>query len=394
MAKQSSTKGKSVFQQYKEDNDLLQDLPNWKIKRLCMSNPVVISGPYEGEVPDKSFKQAYGSTISTYPHYPDNASREGDPMCDSYRIHTHKNGILFCVTDGCNWGERPKEAANRAKNAFVVYLSGKMGEVKTIKEIGDVLISALHHANHAIVFDKNDPWMAGTTTLLGGVVVQIDNKHYPTDPSWAFVCCTIGDCKAFVFKDKEKEVVDITAGNRIDVTDARDPGGRIGPYINDGEPDLRNLALICAPVAEKDIVFVVSDGVHDNLDPQTLGKSPAEANIKGITAGVAWDSLDRDMVSHAKMLYECKLLQALIGADETFISPRQISKKLMDHCRLTTSSSREFMEQNPNLPLASDYAKYPGKMDHTTCAAFRIGCHDPYRPTSQRESNDLEVWPY
>ncbi len=35
-----------------------------------------------------------------------------------------------------------------------------------------------------------------------------------------------------------------------------------------GQPDLRNLVLYYQPLAENDLVFAVSDGVHDNLDPQ------------------------------------------------------------------------------------------------------------------------------
>jgi hypothetical protein len=39
----------------------------------------------------------------------------------------------------------------------------------------------------------------------------------------------------------EKKVYDVTATNRNEVEDAKDPGGRIGPYIDQGNPDLRNL---------------------------------------------------------------------------------------------------------------------------------------------------------
>ena len=54
-------------------------------------------------------------------------------------------------------------------------------------------------------------------------------------------------------------------GNRKG-NDAKDPGGRIGPYIDpNGDPDLRNLILYTYPCDEGDIFIIVSDGVHDNL---------------------------------------------------------------------------------------------------------------------------------
>ena len=52
------------------------------------------------------------------------------------------------------------------------------------------------------------------------------------------------------------------------------------------------------------------------------------------------------------------------------------------HCRVcveallafalqNTSSSREWMAAHPEQRLPSDYRRFPGKMDHTTCLAFR-----------------------
>jgi len=36
------------------------------------------------------------------------------------------------------------------------------------------------------------------------------------------------------------------------------------------------------------------------------------------------------------------------------------------------------MEQNPQTGMANlSYTEYPGKMDHTTCIAFKVGDWDP-----------------
>lgn len=61
---------------------------------------------------------------------------------------------------------------------------------------------------------------------------------------------------------RDGKVIDVTAGNRGNLTDARDPGGRIGPQLSLGRPDLRNLALVNVPVLDDDLLFAVSDGVH------------------------------------------------------------------------------------------------------------------------------------
>lgn len=68
--------------------------------------------------------------------------------------------------------------------------------------------------------------------------------------------------RAYHWSCKTREVVDITQGNRTNLTDVSDPGGRIGPYLNGGTPDLRNLDLYLQPCAVGDVILCVSDGVH------------------------------------------------------------------------------------------------------------------------------------
>ncbi len=42
-------------------------------------------------------------------------------------------------------------------------------------------------------------------------------------------------------------------------------GGRIGPYLENDEPDLANLGVFFEYVEPGDMIFVVSDGVADNF---------------------------------------------------------------------------------------------------------------------------------
>jgi hypothetical protein len=62
-------------------------------------------------------------------------ARDGDPICDSFRVRTFINGAVVCIADGCNWGARPKKASNVAKDTFVSFL--EKAALKTIKTVRD-----------------------------------------------------------------------------------------------------------------------------------------------------------------------------------------------------------------------------------------------------------------
>lgn len=102
---------------------------------------------------------------------------------------------------------------------------------------------------------------------------------------------------------------DITDGNRMNLTDPRDPGGRLGPYTRQGGPDLRNFDIFSKVCKTGDILLLCSDGVHDNFDPQHLGsllfssfltdikgKLPRELGIDADT----WDDVSEDIGTTVK----------------------------------------------------------------------------------------------
>lgn len=80
------------------------------------------------------------------------------------------------------------------------------------------------------------------------------------------VAVSVGDSKLFKFDSYKRTVFDITylasisqnyfyrSGSRLDSTDPKDPGGRIGPW-NDGAPDYRNLAYYFCPCNEG--IFII-----------------------------------------------------------------------------------------------------------------------------------------
>ena len=176
------------------------------------------------------------------------------------------------------------------------------------------------------------------------------------------------------------------------MNDARDPGGRIGPYVGDGMPDTRNLSLFFDRCRDGDMLIYCTDGVHDNLDAGSLGVDPEEftEDFKGMT----WDQasmFNKELAEGIKSaFYEARLEMILneqhdkeakekAGSSDfvpTPPTPKEVAELLLDYCTRVTLSSRTFMEANPSLKLPSDYKLYPGKMDHTTCVVVRVGKQD------------------
>jgi len=139
-----------------------------------------------------------------------------------------------------------------------------------------------------------------------------------------FLGITIGDCKCFRYSAETQECTDITAGNRMNIVDPRDPGGRLGAHQKNGDPDLRNLDFVFTPLAEGDILIVASDGVHDNLDPQVQGKAPKEFGVDASD----WDEVDITQGTKIKTEFMNNFLTTLIKKDGLEVTPAIITKKL------------------------------------------------------------------
>jgi hypothetical protein len=107
-------------------------------------------------------------------------------------------------------------------------------------------------------------------------VLQVDSKE-KDDSSWVFVAISVGDCAAYRYSATLRRAFDITNNHRFN-TDLSDPGGRIGPADEHGNPDLRNLKFVYCLCEPHDTLILMTDGCHDNLDPQIAGKLPNELN--------------------------------------------------------------------------------------------------------------------
>jgi hypothetical protein len=343
---------------------LYEELPKHKV--------VGVRGPGLWKVDGEDVDELFVSTrsVSTYPHLP-SGEKDGDPIADRLYVQVHENRAFVAVADGCNWGKRPQMAARDAVAAVSGYLSDKQELIRDVQDAGHFLLRSFAEAHKRIVAGKEDIWEAGTTTLIGALCLELEPTQ-DSDPRWGLLCASVGDCKAFIAQNRTREVIDVTSGNRNNVVDGRDPGGRLGPYVGQGWPDLRNLRLYWSPCEAEDIVMIMSDGVHDNLDPQTLGKLPTELKLPSDAKWTTWDEVPHDLVARVKSEYMRALLADIVFSGEPK-SPSSITDRLINHCLEVTRKAREFMESHPNKKQPTDYIEFPGKMDHTTCVTFVVG---------------------
>ena len=240
--------------------------------------------------------------------------------------------------------------------------------------------------------DEEMLFLAGSTTVIVGAIVpvaqpagiaNVKNRCKNKGFEYLFVCVSVGDCKAF-HVGKNGRYTEITVGNRRNISDACDPGGRLGSYKEDGSPDLRNISCYWHPCNKEETIVLMTDGVYDNLgnkkmyrgelkiDPRSLGKLPKDFQVRVSS----WDKMEELKGSKEYVQTETRMSDFAQNMCENVVNgenePEKIVEKLLQYCVDTTKSSREWSEANPNSKLPKDYVQFPGKMDHATVIACKI----------------------
>eukprot|EP01116_Phalansterium_solitarium_P000643 TRINITY_DN10485_c0_g1_i1.p1 TRINITY_DN10485_c0_g1~~TRINITY_DN10485_c0_g1_i1.p1 ORF type:complete len:913 (+),score=258.32 TRINITY_DN10485_c0_g1_i1:60-2798(+) len=363
----------SIIKDSARREQLLASVSKLPVKPLSSDEIVTLVSTFDwstGEIGEKSFEDIVcGKSVSTYPRDSLTGKREGDPICDQFCASVYDNRIISVVADGCNWGEEPKEAARKATRITTQYIKRHQHEIRDAHDAALLLFRAFHLAHKSIVIDRTeeDMFVAGTTTMIAGVVLELEQPL--NGKPFAFVAASVGDCKAYYWPQNSARLSEITRGNRGGV-DARDPGGRIGPMLDGGEPDLRNFNLYFYLCDENDVIVLVSDGVHDNFDPRLLGRTPREL---GMSNDDDWEQYkDTKNVESEARIWDWmeKYMTSLVPQPVTV---QGIVRHLVQQGIDTTRTSREWMQNNPGKRLPTDYKQFPGKLDHTTCMAFRVG---------------------
>uniref|UniRef100_A0A6B2KYC2 PPM-type phosphatase domain-containing protein n=1 Tax=Arcella intermedia TaxID=1963864 RepID=A0A6B2KYC2_9EUKA len=289
------------------------------------------------------------------------------------------NRTILNISDGCGWGTRSARAAEICSKVVVDYLSKPhvQDAITNTQSCEAELKKVLDQAHQSILEQQGQLQPNGTfstvdcgnTTAIIGLVMKIRGNS--TTDDWAFICTCVGDCKAYHYNSRVSKVTEVTVGNRVNLNDAKDPGGRLGPWNDDGSPDLRNLKNYFWPCGLGDMIILASDGVHDNLDPEHLGFSPAEV-CTGKYENVAWSEIPREELELIKSRYACELIEKRIK-EHSEITPKRLRRLLIHNAQDVTKKVREYMESNPNTGEPKDYKNFPGKMDHTSCICYDVG---------------------
>ncbi len=173
-----------------------------------------------------------------------------------------------------------------------------------------------------------------------------------------------------------------------------------------------------------DLVWVVSDGVHDNIDPQIMGYQPHQ--MRNVAYGEKsqqqyrleeaeeedtfhqpplddWESLPHRESTQLKNEFSIRYMEQLLlggvsprqlnrvfkkegcagataedapttnghyhnGSKTRSLNPLIVTKKLLSHCVEITKAARTFMEENPDEEQPFNFQQFPGetKLVHTT----------------------------
>ncbi|KAL6055312.1 TipA [Balamuthia mandrillaris] len=350
--------------------------PDMKIRPLAKRERTQrVFGPKkdnkEESIISRSDIMVSGISSSSFPKRPGTSLRDGDPVADSFRCTCWDNRVIAAVADGCNFGNRPQEAATKATFAFVEHVNGKQ-TFGDLQEAGKLIEEAFEQAHLHIIANKKgaDIWEAGTTSLCGGMIVEL-KKEDKRDLNWGFICGAVGDIKVYRWTPKQPKgsrVMDVTENNRFQARDERDPGGRLGPYLDEGLPDLRNFRLYWTPCDKGDMFFFLTRGVYENFHPMMQGKTPKDIPDLSVST---WEEAEKNALAQQQItLWMNSQLEQLIenhGASPT------ISKAILTMCMQITSARRTFMEDNQSARPPTDYVSFPGKLDHMTALVLRVG---------------------
>lgn len=321
------------------------------------------------------------------------------------------------LADGCGWGSRSRRAAVTAVTGICEVVEAEMSSFSNLQDVARAMLTGLHLGHSRIWDGVSATWEVGTTTALIGMLVKTtkgDKNLFGSAP-YVLICLNIGDCKAFVTRRQAGDVVevlDLTVESKRTVREKSDPGGRIGPY-DEGQADVRNLLFSMVGVWPEDYISFVSDGVHDNLDPETLGKSldfslkrnphlarqvfklEVDDDTQTVTipeamcTNAAWESIAIEQGELLKAEYREHMISNFITTNQV-TKPSQLVDLLFEHCKKSTHASRNFMETNQNKSHPPDYVAYPGKMDHTTAIVYRVTDNLNSETVEHNDEEELE----
>ena len=372
---------------------------------------------------------ADGDSITLYEHKAGSPQHHGDPIADVFAILARPNSCIMAVADGVNWGIKPRLAARCAVHGCIDHLNSKLfNNPKVPLTTQDVFHDILRSfdTGHKLIIEHGGT----TTTLCVAVVVEIQEAK---ENKWGLCVVSVGDSPCYVWRNEDLVVHEVTAATHLGKErNIRDSGGCLGADLGD-HPDLSNLLCCFVPVAEGDIVFVVSDGISDNFDPVCLKEAvPISQSISPTTATQSkllqsTDSLfmqsqkqplfspaepydgvqqqepqlphvtpeQRHNISLMKLTqilkHKWQQRRTLTASDvkDTIINYvieiSEEKRRFLEHCWVELASCEQTVENRRanDRKITHQVKRLPGKLDHSTICAYKVGKLDA--PTSGLE---------
>ena len=327
----------------------------------------------------------YGQAIATYPRLCHNEGRDGPEhmVADGWFVHSYCDRMLFGIADGIGHGENSRNAALYALLGLLVHAAscysaaespsedphstsprGKQPEKSSMKNVRQAIKCVVESfLTSQEIVSANTPEM---TTLTGGMILRMvqDGEKEDADSSskhrsqstgnpmdmpgyarwkWAFAGASLGDCKLYRWSKETQMIMEITSEDASKVS-VRDAGGHLGQ-----ECVLSNLTAYFCPIDEGDMIFCLSDGVHDNLDPETLRISPRALGldqdswrcVKGLEGVLARQRFRETRLSQILGLYQAHPRERL--------SPAQATERILSYVHACTSELRSAEERGALL---------------------------------------------
>ena len=390
---------------------------------------------------------ADGDSITLYEHKPGNTQHHGDPIADVFSIVARSNNCILAVADGVNWGIKPRLAARCAIHGAMEHLNMSLFNRKnaphTVQDIFHCILRSFHSGQKLII--KH----GGTTTTLS-VAVVVELQEPKGGARWGLCVVSVGDSLCFVWREEVQMVYEITSAMHVGKErNPRDCGGCLGCDLGD-QPDLSNLMCCFVPLSDEDIVFIVSDGVSDNSDPvilkealaegqplsppitpseptQTAGMGGAGAEHQGepSSSSAAPNPLPNNTHNHPPpppptpplpslptvspeqrqaliLMKLTNVLKSKSKPDKTPLHAQDVRDAIINHVIEATEMKREYLErcwvelEKPDITVSERRANerkiaqhiktMPGKLDHATVAAYKVGKRQ-WEPVNSRRSH-------
>ncbi|TMS33835.1 hypothetical protein L596_001526 [Steinernema carpocapsae] len=380
-------------------------------------------------------ERATGMSVSLYEKNPVTGIRAGTPIADVYGVIARENNAVLALADGVNWGEGARLAARCAVRGALDHLNAHIedGLLHTTTDVFHCLLGAFH-AGHALILQEGGL----LTTLCVAVAVPVKNSD-----AWVLCVCNVGDSLCFVFNESYgvREVT-LASHDIGQMRDMRDAGGALGP-VDGRNPQLQNLTCSMTFIEKGDLVFITSDGVSDNFDP-VVGKfcvikrndTDKENNTNGpVDKGMSVTVKDSSRNDEFARTRRCKatlpcvdalqrhelmllrmndiVLNGFQSMDRDDVTPRRsvitaksLCHNLIQFAHQLSMAKRRTLEdpelyKNEKLSKSEERARrkmvrgkiveMPGKLDHASVVAYKIGWWDGQPDDLEYEEEILQV---